>query len=181
MASIAPRRPLRSAAPFAVLAAVALAFVADPRLPWFAPAAGAAPFAAAAGLRGLQARRDLRRRRAAADRLILAGSALAVWRVDELTSRAMREGLRRDVERTLRALSPDRLPSASPLNRTAARRNEALLGRLAERLDSGEDVSPRGVLLARALLRDDDSPLYNDGVDLLLPRALTRILGALEP
>jgi hypothetical protein len=181
MASVAPRRPLRSAAPFAVPAAVALAFVADPRLPWIAPVAGAAPFAGAAALRGLQARRELQQRRAAADRLILAGSQLAGWRANELVSRATRAALRAEIERTLRALSPGRLPSASPLNRPAARRNEALLRRVAERLEGDDAVSPRGVLLARALLREPDSPLYNGGTELLLPRALTRILGALEP
>ena len=181
MASVAPRRPLRSAAPFAVLAALALAFAADARLPWLAPVGGAAPFAGAAALRALQARRELRRRRASADRLIVAGSQLSGWRVDELTSRSTRDGLRREVERTLRALSPERLPSASPLNRPVARRHEALLRRLEARLGDEADVSARGVLLARAFLRNPDSPLYNDGVDLLLPRALTRILGALEP
>ena len=42
-------------------------------------------------------------------------------------------------------------------------------------------MSARGVLLVRGLLRDGASPLYNEGADLLLPRALTRILSALEP
>jgi hypothetical protein len=37
------------------------------------------------------------------------------------------------------------------------------------------------MLLAASFLRGAGSPLYSDGADLLLPRALTRVLGALEP
>jgi hypothetical protein len=37
------------------------------------------------------------------------------------------------------------------------------------------------VLLVRSLLRDGGSPLYAADAELLLPRALTRVLGALEP
>jgi len=33
----------------------------------------------------------------------------------------------------------------------------------------------------RSLLRDGGSPLYAEDAALLLPRALTRVLGALEP
>jgi hypothetical protein len=98
-----------------------------------------------------------------------------------LTATAERVRVRREVDRVLRALDPGRLPSASPLRRPAARRNRELLELLSGRLADSRPVTARGVLLARGLLRDDASPLYNDGSDLLLPRALTRVLSALEP
>jgi hypothetical protein len=172
----------RSAWPFLVLAAAALALDADPRLPWLAGAVGAAFFAGAAAVRALQASRDLRRERRAADRLILSGEGAHVaWRSRELTGPHSRLRLRHELERTLGSLSGARLPSASPLNRPAARRNAELLDRLVYRLGDGEPVSARGVLVVSGLLRDASSPLYSDRADELLPRALTRALTELEP
>jgi hypothetical protein len=184
MAVVAKRR---SPTALFLLAAAALAFDADPRLPWIAGVAGAVFFGSAATVRELQARRELRHRRATADRLILqaprhAGtSELTAWRARELTAAPAREELRREIEQLLRALSPDRLPSASPLNRPAARHNSDLLLVLAGRLGDGNPVAARGVLLTRALLREAGSPLYNEQAGELLPRALSRALGALEP
>jgi hypothetical protein len=37
------------------------------------------------------------------------------------------------------------------------------------------------VVLAQCLLRDAASPLYNEDAEYLLPRALARVIGALEP
>ena len=184
MAAVAPR-PFRSAAPLVVLAAVALAFDADPRLPWIVGAIGAAFFAVAAAVRALQAAHELRRLRATADRLILETPReryeIVTWRARELTGQRSRLQLRNEVDRTLRSLSATRLPSASPLNRTAARRNAELFELLAQRLDDTAPVSARGVLVARQLLRDPGSPLYADHGAELLPRALTRALAELEP
>ncbi len=179
-------RPGRAAIPFAVLCAVALGFEAVPRL-WLLAALSAALFAAAGTLRALAARRELAAVRRTADRLILQGprhaevDALAAWRSRELTAPARRRSLQREVERTLRALAPDRLPSASPLRRPAARQNAELLRLLADRLGSERPVGARGVLLAAGLLHNPGSPLYSEGADVFLPRALTRVLGALEP
>jgi hypothetical protein len=184
MAAITPR-PLRSAAPLVVLAAAALAFDADPRLPWIAGAAGAALFGSAAAVRAVQAALELRRLRATADRLILVAPEeryeLVAWRSRELTGSRTRSQLSHEVERTLRSLSTARLPSASPLNRPAARRNVELFDLLIERLDDERPVRARGMLVARQLLRDASSPLYSDRADELLPRALTRVLAELEP
>ena len=184
MAAVAPR-PLRSAAPLVVLAAVALAFDLDPRLPWIAGAVGAVLFAGAAAVRALQAERELRRLRATADRLILDTPReryeIVLWRSRELTAPRPRAKLRSEVERTLRALSDTRLPSASPLNRPAARRSVELLELLAHRLDGDEPVSASGVLRVRQLFRDPASPLYSERADELLPRALTRALAELDP
>lgn len=177
----------RAAAPFAALAALALLFEADPRLPWIVGVASAAVFAAAAGVRAYVARRELAAVRVAADRLILNaaqhddGSVLIAWREHELVSRRERERLRREVERMLRSLDPARLPSASPLKRTAARANGDLFRRLDERLGDGQPVMARGMLLAESLLRSPASPLYDEDAARLLPRALSRVLGALEP
>jgi hypothetical protein len=180
-------RPFRAAAPLLALAAGAALFDVDPRLPWLVGAFAAACFAAAAVVRAARARVELAHVRGAADRLIVHelrsrdASELVRWRCDELTSRASLDALKRDVERLLRDLDPARLPSASPLRRPGARANEPLLRALAERLGQIRPVAARGVLLVRSLLRDGGSPLYAEDAALLLPRALTRVLGALEP
>lgn len=169
----------RSAAPFAALALATLAFVADPRVPLAAAAAGSLLFAGAGAARSTQAARKLSRRRASADRQILLGGDVA-WRSLELVDLRMRSRLGREVERTLRVASADRLPSASPLNRPLVRRNATLLQALAARLEGDEPVTARGVLLARRLLHDPCSPLYDAEAGPLAP-ALTHVLGALEP
>jgi hypothetical protein len=179
--------PFRAAAPLAALAVAAALFDVDPRLPWAVGAVGALCFATAAVARGLRARLDLAAVRRTADRLIVyepyhhESLELVRWRSDELTSCDSRDALRRDVERLLRMLDARMLPSASPLNRPAARANEQLLRRIAGRLDGRAPVSARGILLLRSLLRDGGSPLYAEDAGVLLPRALRRVLGALEP
>jgi hypothetical protein len=138
-------------------------------------------------IRAGRARIELGRVRRAADRLIVHelrsrdASELVRWRCEELTSRPALDALRREVERLLRDLDPAKLPSASPLRRPAARANEPLLRAVAERLGESRPVAARGVLLVRSLLHDGGSPLYAEDAALLLPRALTRVLGALEP
>jgi len=180
-------RPYRSAAPLAGLAVAAALFDVDPRLPWLVGALGAVCFAAAAVARAARARLELAAVRRTADRLIvheprtLDASELIRWRTAELTSPAALDALRRELLRTIADLDPRRLPSASPLRRPAARANEALLCQIADRVGNGAPVSARGVLLTRALLRDASSPLYDEDAELLLPRALRRVLGALEP
>jgi hypothetical protein len=180
-------RPGRSAFPFAALALAALALDIDPRLPWLAGVVGALLFAAAGTIRGVRARRELAAVRRTADRLIVHNpisrdaSELVRWRRNELTTRAKRESLRRDVERVLRSLDPARLPSASPLKRPAARGCTDLFVALATRLGDERPVAARGILLAQGLLRDAASPLYADDADTLLAPALRRVTGALEP
>ena len=178
-------RPGRSALNFAALAAASLALDLDPSLPWPAGVLGALLFLAAGTVRTLQGRHELTAVRRVADRLIVDkprspdASAVVRWRSDELTSRPTRDALRREVDRTLRALDPARLPSASPLRRPVVRCNDDLLEALAGRLGDEQPVAARGVLLTQRLLRDPASPLYSEG--LLLPRELSRVLGALEP
>jgi len=180
-------RPARAAAPFLLVGALMLGFAAAPNLPWVLVAGAAALFEAAGIVRAVQARHELGELRRTADRLILQAprypdaTALVRWRTRELTTAGERARIRREVERTLRSLEPARLPGASPLRRPAARRNRELLELVGQRLGDERPVSARGVLLVRGLLRDGASPLYNEGADLLLPRALTRILSALEP
>lgn len=181
-------RPLRSAAPLVVLAALAGATALDPRLPWLLGAIGALCFGVAAFVRAIRARVELAAVRRTADRLIIHGaraldaSELVRWRCEELTSRESRDAMRREIEHVLGQLDPRTLPSASPLRRPAARANEHLLRALADRLGSSRPISARGVLFAATLLRDGGSPLYAEGSGTaLLARALTRALGALEP
>jgi hypothetical protein len=103
------------------------------------------------------------------------------WRCDELTTRAKRESLRRDIVRLLHSLDPARLPSASPLKRPAARGCRDLFVALAARLGDDQPVAARGILLAQGLLHDATSPLFADDADTLLAPALRRVTGALEP
>jgi hypothetical protein len=55
------------------------------------------------------------------------------------------------------------------------------LREIADRIGCSRPVSARGILLVRALLRDGASPLYAEDAELVLPRMLARVLGALEP
>jgi hypothetical protein len=180
-------RPLRAALPLAALALVALATGADPDLPWRAGVVGAALFALAAVTRWSQQQRELRRVRATADRLILAGHeqhappAVVLWRANELAGEPHRRLLGREVEHILRAASPARLPSAAPLDRPGIRASEPLLRRLADRLADERPVSARGVLLAERLLADPAGALYDPAAPEPLPVALLRVLRALEP
>ncbi|MGZ4289990.1 MAG: hypothetical protein ACXVQZ_05170 [Gaiellaceae bacterium] len=179
-------RPGRAALPFVLLCAAALGFEADRRLPWIVGVLAAAFFGGAAALRAYRARRELEAVRRTVDRLIVLEphssetSPLVRWRCLELTEPAYRRSLAHEVERVLSMLDPGSLPGASPLRRPAARRCEDLLRLLSATLASDHPVTARGVLLARQLLRDPGSPLFSDEAEHLLPRALTRVLGALE-
>lgn len=179
-------RPGRAALPFALLCVAALGFEADPRLPWIVGALAAGSFGGAAALRGYRARRELEAVRRTIDRLIVhephssETSSLARWRSLELTAPAYRMRLARETERVLSLLDPRLLPGASPLRRPAARRSEDLLQLLSATLAGDRPVTARGVLLARELLREPGSPLFSDEAEHLLPRALKRVLGALE-
>ena len=180
-------RPGKAAVPYAALALAALALDADPRLPWVAGVAGALLFATAGAIRGVRAHHELVAVRRTADRLIVLSphtrdaSDLVRWRSAELTTRAKREALRREIERILQSLDPARLPSASPLKRPAARRYKDLFDALAARLGDERPVAARGILLARSLLSDPTSPLYAEDADRLLGPALRRVTRALEP
>jgi hypothetical protein len=179
-------RPGRAALPFLLLCVAALGFEADRRLPWIVGALAAASFGSAAALRAYRARRELEAVRRTVDRLIVLEphssetSALVRWRSFELTAPGYRLRLARETNRVLSMLDPKSLPGASPLRRPAARRSEDLLRLLAAKLAGDQPVTARGVLLARQLLRDPGSPLFSDESEHLLPRALKRVLGALE-
>ncbi|HET7566643.1 MAG TPA: hypothetical protein VFJ91_01510 [Gaiellaceae bacterium] len=193
MAAHAPRfgtldlpRPGRAAAPLLALALVALLLEADPVLR-LAGLAACACFALAGLLRATRAHRELAVVRRSVDRLILDDprggevSELVQWRMHELVDPEARDRLRVEVERLVRCLDPSHLPSASPLRRAALRRHEGLLRAIARRLGDERPVAARGILLVEHLLRDGSSPLYADQSDAELARALSRVLGALEP
>jgi hypothetical protein len=178
-------RPGRAALPLVALAVVALALEASPQLR-VAGLVAAACFALAAAVRAERARAELRAIRRTADRLILAsatgveGSDIVRWRTLELVAPPTRQGLARELEQTLGRVDPARLPSASPLRRGVARRHEQMLRRLEARMLDGRPVTARGVLLLRRLLREPDSPLYDEHAG-DLSRALARVLVELEP
>jgi len=178
-------RPGRSALRFASLAAASLLLDADPSRPWPAGVLAALFFLAAGCVRTHQDRHELGAVRQVADRLIVEkprsrdASEVVRWRSGELTARTARDALRHEVDRTLRALDPAKLPSASPLRRPAVRPCDDLLATLAGRLGDERPVAARGILLTQRLLRDPASPLYSEGQR--LPRELDRVLGALDP
>jgi hypothetical protein len=144
-------------------------------------------FLAAGAVRTVHDRRELTSVRRSADALIIHAptsrdaSELVRWRSEELTARAERERLSREIGRTLRALDPGRLPSALPLRRPEARASRDLLERLQTRLSDEQPISARGVLLAQMLLRDAASPLYSDNPGHSISGVVRRVLGALEP
>ena len=179
--------PWRAALLFAALGAAGLALDADPQLPWTVGVLAALLFGVAGMVRTVQEHHELTAVRRSADRLIVDqptsrdASELVRWRSDELTTRAQRDRLEREVDRTLRMLGPQRLPSASPLRRPEVRANRDLLVRLRERLGDEQPVSARGILLAQTLLRDPASPLYSEGTSRDVGRMVRRVLGALEP
>jgi hypothetical protein len=177
---MALRAPTRSAAPFLALAAGSLALDAAPHVPWAAGIAGAGMFAGAAAVRGAQARAQRHAARRVADQRILSGHGVPAWREEELTSRNARSARRREIGLILKSASPDRLPSAAPLNRVAVRSSRGLFETVMSRLADERPVSARGMLHLDELLRDPASPLFGEH-DELLPRAIARVLGALEP
>lgn len=181
-------RPGRAAAMYGALALAAVALDADPRLPWLAGVLGSALFAAAGTAQTVRAHHELVAVRRTADRLIVHSphrsrdaSDLVRWRSAELTTRAQRDKLRKEVDGIVVSLDPGRLPSASPLKRPAARRSRDLLEALAVRLGDEKPVAARGILLTQNLLRDPSSPLYADDAATYLAPALRRVTGALEP
>jgi hypothetical protein len=108
-------------------------------------------------------------------------SSFAQARATELTSEPHRAALAREVMRTVRDLSPSRLPGASPLNRVAARPHVDLFVRLAERLAAVErPVTPQGVLQVKELMTSPSSPLYARERAAEIRPALLRCLATLE-
>lgn len=109
--------------------------------------------------------RALRTARRSADEQLLASrlpSPRLAWRVAELTSPKHRVELGRALSEVVHAADERLLPSAKPLDRGAIRANRAKLLELASCLFDGDrTVTPRGVLLVEALLRD--GALYGSG------------------
>ena len=178
-------RPGRAAAPFAALACGALLLDALPGMPWEVGLAVAAPFLLAALVRAGQERHALSRLRANADRILLrdghsVGSPLLAWRATELASVRERERLANEARRAVAAADPHYLPGSEPLNRGAVRVEATGLEELARRLEAPEPVSARGILLARRLLDDPRSALFEPGGGDALHAELAVVRAALE-
>jgi hypothetical protein len=81
----------------------------------------------------------------------------------------------------VRASESRYLPTASPINRPAAREETTTLLRLAAALtDTEQGVAPRGVLLVERLLFGTGSPLYDQAPRNRLHARLAEALQALE-
>jgi hypothetical protein len=98
-----------------------------------------------------------------------------------LTSAEHRRALAREIARTEQALSPAKLPGASPLNRVATRPQVELLRALSDRLLAlDRPVTWHGVLELEHLLRSPDSPLYTPAGESEVRAALLSALAALD-
>lgn len=133
------------------------------------------------------ARRDVRRLRRVADSelrrpsTLYLHSGLVACRSKQLTSPRHRATLARSVTRTVKHLSPNRLPGATPLNRVAVRPHADLLFLIAEKLRAQDrPVAPRGVLLVEELLTSPNSPLYAPEPPSELRQSLIACLDALD-
>jgi hypothetical protein len=183
-----PPQPLRATflAPLPCL--VPLALWAGGSIPAVAAIVSCGVLAVMAGGHVGYVRFDLARCRALADQLLLAdscghvSSALADWRVAELSSERTRRNLAGWTHDLIRDAEPRARHVWSPLNRAAAQQSLYLLRRLEHRIgDLSQPVSPRGVVVVRALLSDGTtSPLYRSDRAEELPDALVEALAGLD-
>jgi hypothetical protein len=106
---------------------------------------------------------------------------LIACRADHLVSAAARrrlaDGLRSAVER---AALPRPAMAAAPLAFASVRANSGLLLALAARLDSDDPIAARGAAMARQLLTDGGSALYEPANPLRLEDEVESILIALR-
>ncbi len=178
-------RPLRSAWPFLALCLVALALDAAPQLPGLVGVGISSVFLLAGAVRAGQSELELRRLRAAADRQILRGVAkpysdFLAWRASQLAGERPRARVERPLRRLVRDLERKTLPGAAPVNRVAARRYLPALWDLVERLEDGQPVGARGVLLLDRFLTSPGSPLYAREREATFARTLREIRRELD-
>ena len=137
-----------------------------------------------APVRRFRARRELLAARRAADAELITArlpSPRLAWRTNELCSDEHRRELAESVVDVVRASESRHLPTASPINRPAAREETTTLLRLAAALtDTEHGVAPRGVLLVERLLFGTASPLYDQAPQNRLHTTLAEALQALE-
>jgi hypothetical protein len=137
-----------------------------------------------APVRRFRARRELLAARRAADAELITArlpSPRLAWRTNELCSDEHRRELAESVVDVVRASESRHLPTASPINRPAAREETTTLLRLAAALtDTEHGVAPRGVLLVERLLFGTASPLYDQAPRNRLHVTLAEALQALE-
>jgi hypothetical protein len=109
-------------------------------------------------------------RRGSLDRSLAAGAdpgsnpALSL-RARQLTSPRFRAGLAASIRNLLDAAEEPRraFTAAVPLRRYAILGERELLLELADELEHGEDLLPRGIVLVERLLTDGGSPVYAEG------------------
>jgi hypothetical protein len=137
-----------------------------------------------APVRRFRARRELLAARRAADAELITArlpSPRLAWRTNELCSDEHRRQLAESLVEVVRASESRHLPTASPINRPAAREETTTLLRLAAALtDTDHGVAPRGILLVERLLFGTASPLYEPAPRHRLHATLAEALQALE-
>jgi hypothetical protein len=137
-----------------------------------------------APVRRFRARRELLAARRAADAELITArlpSPRLAWRTNELCSDEHRRQLAESLVDVVRASESRHLPTASPINRPAAREETTTLLSLAAALtDMDHGVAPRGVLLVERLLFGTASPLYDAAPRHRLHATLAEALQALE-
>jgi hypothetical protein len=110
-----------------------------------------------------------------------AAGPLIACRADYLVSPAARRRLADALRNVVERAALPRPPTiAVPLACASVRANSGLLLALAARLDSDDPVEPRGAALARQLLTDGASPLYEPASPLRLEDEVEATLIALR-
>ncbi len=126
--------------------------------------------------------------RARLDRQIAAGTPCEASEALTLRTRQLTDSrVRRDIAGNLRRLieyvdrrEPRAIVSAVVVESQAVREGRDAIMELAELLEEGAPVSPRGVVLARRFLTDGLSPLFNPSSRRTVTQAVREIQDALE-
>jgi hypothetical protein len=126
-------------------------------------------------------------RRGALDRRLADGadpktSPELARRARQLTSTRSRAALAASIRNLLEAAEKPRsgYSASIPVQRYAIRAERRLLLDLADDLESGADLKPRGVALVERLVIDGASPVYMDSPDGTLHESLTQARAALH-
>jgi hypothetical protein len=125
-------------------------------------------------------------RRGSLDRSLAAGADPATSpalsrRARQLTSRRSRAGLAASIRNLLDAADegPRGFTAAVPIQRHEILRERQMLLQLAAELESHDELKPRGIAMVERLLIEGTSPVYVDGPEGALHRALVHAHAAL--
>ncbi len=105
-------------------------------------------------------------------------------RIEQLTSPANQRRVARDLRRIVDYADrhrSGRVISSVVIDPSSVRRGRWAISELAEQLERGGAVEPRGIVLANELLTNGLGPLFNRHADRTVARAVRDVRAALEP